>query len=405
MFWRVYGEENGANVFELGRVSRPSSSYFRRKESRMFRSTLKAITILIFAAPIGLCSSKTLDLFTSTTGHGDSNWDVWQQDQGETVEEDAIYLGMFDGASGHSDYQPESPVDGNVDGMYSTMSMGPGGLLVNQSLGVSGTNPSEFPDDQRDTRVSALFNLAKFINLHSSSDDIKECKFKWSIDYVMPWAGSTTYLQAPMTLYIGIFAADKQEYWSSMLDGNDLPTTDINDLQDEFDPNSMGILYAEKEVDIRVDDGPWGAGIQPLTNWYIEQYGVQFYEVNVTEEVWEIISADPNKYADPNTAFLGFTIRASLDGESVYLSMDARDRLAQNPIPPTLQIMLTNADFNSDGIVNFYDFAVFAQSWRSSSTDDRWNAECNLDDSGSSENVIDTADLLFFCDKWLEGTI
>lgn len=295
---------------------------------------------------VSMPGPKPIELYTSTSEPEDSNWDVWQQDQDEDIHEDAIYLGMFDGASGHTDYQPESTIDGFVDGVYTTMSMGPGGMMVSQSLGVSGTNPGEFPDDQRNTRAAALFNLTKVMDRSSNPEDINKCKFRWSIDYVMPWAGSTIYLQAPTTLYVDIYAADMQNYWSETIDGNDLHSTGIGELQDEFDPNSAGILYAEKTVDIRVDNGPWCEGIQPLTNWYIEQNGVQFYDVDVTEEVKELIIADPNKYADPNTAFIGFTISSSLDGESVYLSMDARDRLDQNPIPPTLEVYMEPAGGN-----------------------------------------------------------
>jgi hypothetical protein len=359
-----------------------------------------------------LCFADTVKLFTSTVTPKDTNWDFWQQDQPEDVNENAIYHCMFDGASGHSDYQPEHPIDGNVDGVYTTMSMGdPCAPITNQSIGVSGTSPIEFPNDQRDTRVSALFNLTKVMQLNSTPNDINECKFKWSIDYVMPWAGSQTYLQAPTTLYVGVFAADKQNYWRSDLDGNDLPTTDINDLQDEFDPNGASILYAEKAVDIRVDDSPWAPGEpnQPLTNWYLEQeqYGNQFYEVGFTQEVKDLIASDPDKYADPNTAFIGFTIRASLDGESVYLSMDATiTRHGVEPIPPTLEIDVTTyiGDFNADGIVNFLDFGIFAKSWLSGIGDESWDFKCNLDNSGSSENIIDFADLNVFCENWLEGS-
>jgi hypothetical protein len=340
-----------------------------------------------------------LNLFTSTSISGDSNWDVWQDDQAKNIIQNAIYLGMYDGAAGHSSDNPDSLIDGCVDGVYTTMSMGQGGLAINQSLGVSGTNPDEFPDNQRDTRAAALFNVTKLMETNSNPDDIRECKFKWCIDYVMPWSGSTTYLQAPTMLYVDIYAADMQNYWNSSLDGNNLPSTDINDLQDEFDPNSAGTLLAEKVIDIRVDDGPWGSGTQPLTNWYIEQNGVQFYEIDVTKEIKELIASDPNKYKDPNTAFVGFTIRASLDGESFYLSMDACDRLEQNPIPPTLEInTVTHAgDFNSDGFIDLYDLEILMNSWLSTALDSNWNAECNLNNSGESKDFIDYSDLFEFC--------
>ncbi len=368
---------------------------------------IKLIITMIVASFVftGFCNAEIVKLLTSTVSPEDTNWDFWQQDQNEIVQEDAIYLGMFDGASGHSNSQPDYPTDGNVDGVYSTLSMGPGGAMINQSLGVSGTDPNEFPDNQRDTRVSALMNISKVIQLNSNPQDINECKFKWSIDYVMRWTGGSTYLMAPTTLYVEIFPADKQNYWRSDLDGNDLPTTDINDLQDEFDPNGAGITYAEKVVDIRVNNGPWGSGLQPLTNWYIQENGVQFYEVDVTAEVADLIAADPNKYADPNTAFIGFTIRASLDGESVYLSMDARDRLDQNPIPPTFEIDVNTyiGDFSANGIVNLKDFAIFAKSWLSEPGDNNWNAKCDLDNTGYSKDLIDCGDFQIFCVNWLDS--
>ena len=71
-----------------------------------------------------------------TNPYQDSNWDWWQwpdpneqwdpnvhQDHNNVVE-DAIYLCVFDGASGHDMSQPDWPIDGNVDGCYSTLYMG-----------------------------------------------------------------------------------------------------------------------------------------------------------------------------------------------------------------------------------------------------------------------------------------
>ena len=366
----------------------------------------KIITVITLFAAMRLaqiCSAETVSLYTDVSTFGDSNWDYWQQDQSERIQEDAIYLGMYDGANGHSNYQPEYPADGSVDGLYSTMSMGAGGAAIYQSLGVSGTDPEEFPYDQRDTRMACLFNLTKIMELNSNPSDINDCKFKWSIDYVMPWAGSTTYLMAPTTLYIGIYSALQQNYWRSDIDGDDFVSTDMNDLQNEFDPNEL--LYVEKEFDLCVDNGPWGVGIQPLTNWYIEQYGVQFYEVDFTEEVKELLALEPEKYSDPNTAFIGITVRCSLDGESVYLSMDAQNRLSQNPIPPTFEIELTTytGDFNADGSVNLSDFDIFAVYWQSEINDANYNSKCNLDDDGSSQGRIDIADLRVLVENWLDA--
>lgn len=58
-------------------------------------------------------------------------------------------------------------------------------------------------------------------------------------------------------------------------------------------------------------------------------------------------------------------------------------------------------DFNANGAVDFYDFALLAQSWNSVSGGDGWNADYDLDDSGESESLIDIADLAIFCEHWL----
>ncbi len=61
------------------------------------KNIISILLILVFFTYI--CDAETIKLYTDTTNSGDSNWDVWQQDQLEAVREDAIYLGMFDGAS------------------------------------------------------------------------------------------------------------------------------------------------------------------------------------------------------------------------------------------------------------------------------------------------------------------
>ena len=61
-------------------------------------------------------------------------------------------------------------------------------------------------------------------------------------------------------------------------------------------------------------------------------------------------------------------------------------------------------DFAGDYSVNLIDFSVFAASWMSQFGDSDFNVDCDLDDSGDSNDVIDLADLMVFCDNWLEGT-
>ncbi|ARN57414.1 hypothetical protein [Sedimentisphaera salicampi] len=58
-------------------------------------------------------------------------------------------------------------------------------------------------------------------------------------------------------------------------------------------------------------------------------------------------------------------------------------------------------DFNSDGVVDYEDFAVFADCWLSELGGSNWTAACNLDIEGDSGEKIDIADLLIFSENWL----
>jgi uncharacterized repeat protein (TIGR01451 family) len=58
------------------------------------------------------------------------------------------------------------------------------------------------------------------------------------------------------------------------------------------------------------------------------------------------------------------------------------------------------ADFNSDGLVNFFDYAFFASAWQSDPNDPNYNEDCDLEDN----NSIDSKDLARFCEDWLWQT-
>ena len=71
-------------------------------------------------------------------------------------------------------------------------------------------------------------------------------------------------------------------------------------------------------------------------------------------------------------------------------------------------------DWNADGIVNFEEFEYFSLAWLSHDPNEftdpnfidpdeiaNWDAACNLDASGTSEYVIDLADIDIFVDDWL----
>ncbi len=60
-------------------------------------------------------------------------------------------------------------------------------------------------------------------------------------------------------------------------------------------------------------------------------------------------------------------------------------------------------DFVGTYDVNQADFAVLAGAWQSSVGQPEYNPVCNLDDAGTSEGIIDLADLVIFCEHWLEN--
>jgi len=57
------------------------------------------------------------------------------------------------------------------------------------------------------------------------------------------------------------------------------------------------------------------------------------------------------------------------------------------------------ADFNGDEIVNFFDYARFANAWQSQPGDPNWDPNCNI--GIPANNHIDYNDLAVFCEDWL----
>jgi len=60
-------------------------------------------------------------------------------------------------------------------------------------------------------------------------------------------------------------------------------------------------------------------------------------------------------------------------------------------------------DFNENNQVDFLDFAIFGNAWRSQPGDDNWNDRCNI--SETADNVINELDLTVFCENWFDWTI
>ncbi len=59
-------------------------------------------------------------------------------------------------------------------------------------------------------------------------------------------------------------------------------------------------------------------------------------------------------------------------------------------------------DFSGDSFVNLADFAIFAAAWLTNDGDPGYNPACNLDTTAPSDNTIDIADWIIFCQYWLE---
>jgi hypothetical protein len=57
------------------------------------------------------------------------------------------------------------------------------------------------------------------------------------------------------------------------------------------------------------------------------------------------------------------------------------------------------ADFNDDEIVNFIDYAIFANAWNSNDSNSNWNPKCDI--AIPANNLIDFNDLAVFCEDWL----
>lgn len=93
---------------------------------------------------------------------------------------------------------------------------------------------------------------------------------------------------------------------------------------------------------------------------------------------------------DANDAYVAFTssITDAVNGDIYF------DRIRN------LEITVPG-DFEPDGDVDSYDFAVLAAAWRSTSGSGNWNLACDISDP--NDNVIDNNDLDVFVGDWLYG--
>jgi hypothetical protein len=93
-----------------------------------------------------------------------------------------------------------------------------------------------------------------------------------------------------------------------------------------------------------------------------------------------------------------YTGQTDIDGEPRVFDGDANGT-------PTVDMgadeyYWSPADINSDGFVNFFDYAFFASAWQSDPNDPNYNDVYDLVDN----NCIDSNDLARFCEDWLWQT-
>jgi len=114
----------------------------------------------------------------------------------------------------------------------------------------------------------------------------------------------------------------------------------------------------------------------------------QIYDYHLTADSACIDTGDPNFNPDSNIT--------DIDGERRVVDGDANGTEIVDMGAD--EYYWSPADFNSDGIVNFFDYALFANFWQKTSLDvNDYNDIYDLVDN----NCIDYNDLARFCEDWL----
>jgi parallel beta-helix repeat protein len=116
----------------------------------------------------------------------------------------------------------------------------------------------------------------------------------------------------------------------------------------------------------------------------------QIYDYHLRLESACIDAGDPDFNPDPNAK--------DIDGEPRIFDGDSNG--SEIVDMGADEYYWSPADFNSDGIVNFFDYAFFASAWQSEPNDDNYNEDCDLED----DNLIDYKDIALFCEDWLWQT-
>ena len=105
---------------------------------------------------------------------------------------------------------------------------------------------------------------------------------------------------------------------------------------------------------------------------------------------------EPNALPDDT-----YSLDVTIDGETMVLAQDVQIQDIPNE-PYVFESKLNRCDFDTDGAVDFLDFAAFASHWKQSDCNyPGWCARRDL----NYDHVVDFNDLRLFRDNWLWETI
>ena len=104
-------------------------------------------------------------------------------------------------------------------------------------------------------------------------------------------------------------------------------------------------------------------------------------------------------YFKGNPPYLGSIVFYSVDNATIYYLPGATGWQSTFGGLPTAPWPLSIADFDSNGDVDHYDFAIFAVAWQSLEGEPNYNPLCDISDP--VDGVIDIYDLTVFADNWL----
>jgi len=165
----------------------------------------------------------------------------------------------------------------------------------------------------------------------------------------------------------------------------------------------LGLDPANKDFDVEIEDATGEITIQPgfyIDSLEIPALGEWLSFTNVPVVLLDVASPEGGTLDGiiGMNLFVEFNLVLSGGG----LLFQAPPSLAFERIPARLAADI--APPQGDGVVNWLDFAAFAQAWLSSSGQPNWYARADLAPPGAPDGVIDFLDLAVFAESWLART-